>query len=45
MLLKNNIKKSLDFIYNLITIKYSWGNKNNDTLFYEEPIKIYIKKL
>ena len=30
MLLKNNIKKSLDFIYDLIGTKYSKWSKNND---------------
>jgi|UniRef100_A0A6C0ECS6 hypothetical protein len=30
MLLKNNIKKSLDFIYDLIATKYGKWSKNND---------------
>ena len=32
MLLKTNIKKSLDFIYDLLNTKYSWWNKSNDKL-------------
>ena len=36
-MLKNNIKKSLDFISSLIGTKYSWWNNNDDMRYIEEP--------
>ena len=37
MILKTNIKKSLDFIYNLIGTKYGWWKKNDDMRYEEVP--------